>query len=150
MTRARRRPHKRRRLLTTAFLLGCALLPAVHLVEAHNNPGFKEVLLVTIDISAEPIAEQPFPAYSEPFSLDLPKKTIELIWRIADGAADSADVTFAVAQGDSLHADGLTDGANSKILRGDNIRIVNVEGTSGAFTIDVYANVIDRTKPADS
>ncbi|MGI9420348.1 MAG: hypothetical protein ACR2RA_21195 [Geminicoccaceae bacterium] len=110
---------------------------------AHNNPGFKEVLLLTIDVAAEPMAEHPFTIHSEPFSLDLPKKTIELIWRIADGAGDG--VTFGVIQGDAPHAEGLTDGANSRILRGGEIRIVDVDGAEGPFSIDVYANVIDRS-----
>ena len=138
----------RRRFLTTISLSSVALAAGAPLIEAHNNPGFKEVLLLTIEVSAEPIAEQPHSAHSEPFSLELPKKTIELIWRIPDGSG--TDITFAVAQGDSLHADGLIDGANSRVLRGGDVRIVDVKGASGPFSIDVFANVIDRSKPADS
>ena len=138
----------RRRFLTTTLFLGGALGVGMHLAEAHNNPGFKEVLLVTVEVSAEPIAGAPHSAHSEPFDLDLPKKTIELIWRIA--GAGGAGVTFAVAQGDARHAEGLSDGANSRILRGGDVRIVDVVDASAPFTIEVYANVIDRSKPADS
>ncbi len=129
-----------------AFVLLLAAPPSI--VTAHNNPGFKEVLLMTIDVMPEPIGDTAFAVHSEAFSVDLPKKTIELIWRLADGADDG--VTFSVAQGDNLHAEGLTDGANSRVLRGDDVRIVDVRGASGPFSIEVYANVIDRSKPADS
>ena len=115
---------------------------------AHNNPGFKEVLLITVDVSDRPLADMALPTHSEAFSLDLPKKTIELIWRIEDAAGEG--VIFAVAQDDKLHAEGLTDGANSRILRGDDIRIVNVEGAGGPFRLEIFANVIDRSKKGDS
>lgn len=133
----------RRVALVLICLLCGATLPFATLVRAHNNPGFKEVLLLTIDVTSEPVAAEPFASYSAPFGLDLPKKTIELIWRVADGAG--ANVTFSVAKGDVLHAEGLTDGANSRILRGDDIRIVDVAGATGPFSISVYANVIDRS-----
>lgn len=136
----------RRQFLTLASLFGAALVQGLPPVEAHNNPGFKEVLLLTIEVSAEPVTEEPLSAHSEPFSLDLPKKTIELIWRVSDGAAET--INFSVAQGDALHAEGLTDGANSRILRGGDVRIVEVGGATGPFSIEIYANVIDRSNPA--
>ncbi len=111
--------------------------------KAHNNPGFKEVLLITIDVHDQPLSENAAKAFSEAFSLDLPKKTIELIWRIAD--EDGAGITFAVSQGDKLHAEGLVSGANSRILRGGDIRIVNVEGARAPFRLEIFANVIDRS-----
>ena len=118
------------------------------MVNAHNNPGFKEVLLMTIEVEPAPIADTPFAVHSEAFSVELPKKTIELIWRFADGAVDG--VTFSIAQGDNLHAEGLIDGANSRILRGGDVRVVDVRGASKPFSIEIYANVIDRSKPAES
>ena len=142
------RPSRWRRALMTMSLIVLGLAGGLVSPQAHNNPGFKEVLLLTVDVHAEPVAEGTIAAYSEPFSLDLPKKTIELIWRVADGDADG--VTFSVAQGDSLHAEALADGANSRILRGGDIRIVDVAGASGPFSIAVYANVIDRSEPAES
>ena len=143
MTRLKRWPCRRRRLLTALPFAGALSFSGMPFAWAHNNPGFKEVLLLTIDVTAEPMAEDPFTIHSEPFSLDLPKKTIELIWRITDSAGDG--VTFGVIQGDAPHAEGLIDGANSRILRGGEIRIVDVEGAKGPFSIDVYANVIDRS-----
>ena len=148
MTRTRRRPLGRRRLLTALFILASALIPGAQITEAHNNPGFKEVLLLRIEIATEPLSEGAFATYSEAFGLDLPKKSIELIWRVVEGTGES--ITFGVAKGDSIHADGLADGANSRILRGDDIRIINVAGAAEPFTIEIYANVIDRSKPADS
>jgi hypothetical protein len=102
------------------------------------------VLLTTIEVADQPLDGYVVKTFSEPFALDLPKKTIELIWRIKD--VDGDVVTFAVAQGDALHAEGLADGSNSRILRGDDIRIVDVVGAAAPFTIEVYANVIDRSK----
>lgn len=113
------------------------------LAKAHNNPGFKEVLLITIDVNDQPLSEDALQHYSEAFSLDLPKKTIELIWKIADDTGEG--ITFAVAQGDKLHAEGLTSGTNSRILRGGDIRVVNVEGASAPFRLEIFANVIDRS-----
>lgn len=134
------------------FFLGLLWALPADRASAHNNPGFKEVLLLTIDVSDQPLADAAMAAHSEPFSLDLPKKTIELIWRIVeeDAAAVGDGLVFAVAQGDKLHAEGLTDGANSRILRGGDVRIVNVEGVSAPFRIDIFANVIDRSEKADS
>lgn len=137
------RSEGRRWFLTAIPLLGGASICGISFAWAHNNPGFKEVLLLTVDIDAEPVMAGKLAAYSAPFSLDLPKKTIELIWRIADGVAEG--VTFSVAQGDALHAEALSDGANSRILRGGDVRVVDVAGASGPFSISVYANVIDRS-----
>ncbi|MEM7043265.1 MAG: hypothetical protein AAF543_10695 [Pseudomonadota bacterium] len=136
-------PSRWRRALLATPLIAAGLLSGIVSSEAHNNPNFREVLLVTVDVRAEAIVEGAIAAHSEPFTLDLPKKTIELVWRVAEGNADG--VTFGVAQGDALHAEGLVDGANSRILKGGNIRIVNVTGSSGAFSIEIYANVIDRS-----
>ncbi len=148
MMRAANPLPERRRLLAMPIALVLALMVGMDRPKAHNNPGFKEVLLLTIEVTAEPLSEGAFAVHSEAFSLDLPKKTIELIWKIADGAGDT--VTFAVAQGDALHAEGLADGANSRVVRGDDIRIADVAGASGPFSIEIYANVIDRSKPAES
>lgn len=148
MKRISVRPLGRREFLSAFFIFCGVLVWNVQPADAHNNPGFKEVLLLRIEVAAEPLSEGAFDVHSEAFSLDLPKKTIELIWRVVEGGGEG--VTFGVAQGDSMHADGLTDGANSRILRGDDIRIIGVEGASGALAIEVYANVIDRSNPADS
>lgn len=128
------------------FLLALCIswVGGVDLAKAHNNPGFKEVLLTTIEVSDQSLDGYAVKTFSEPFALDLPKKTIELIWRIKDDAGD--EVTFTVAQGDTVHAEGLADGSNSRILRDDDVRIVDVVGAAATFTIEIYANVIDRSK----
>jgi len=133
---------RRRTVFAASVALFTILMVATDKARSHNNPAFKEVLVLTIEIKAEPIREQPFKAYSEPFDLDLPKKTIELVWRVTDGRAPK--VTFAVAQGDKLHAEGLTDGAKSRILKGGDIRIIDLQGVTEPFSIEIYANVIDR------
>ncbi len=103
---------------------------------------------MTIDVNDQPLPGVASKHHSEAFRLDLPKKTIELIWRIAGDHGEG--VVFAVAQGDKLHAEGLTSGGSSRILRGDDIRIVNVEGASIPFRLEIFANVIDRSKKAES
>ncbi|MEZ5933824.1 MAG: hypothetical protein R3F54_18115 [Alphaproteobacteria bacterium] len=148
MTAMKRRSVGRRSCMVMALALIAMLMAGTDIGSAHNNPNFKEVLLTTIEVAAAPLEEGGFAVHSEAFSLDLPKKTIELIWRIKDGAGEG--VTFSIAQGDKLHAEALSDGGNSRILRGGEIRIVDVEGAAGPFSIEVYANVIDRSKPADS
>ncbi len=111
--------------------------------KAHNNPKFKEVLLISIDVNHQPLEGNTAQFHSEAFSLDLPKKTIELIWKITDGGAE--DVVFAVAQAGKLHAEGLTSGANSRVLRGGDIRIIDVEGADAPFQLEIFANIIDRS-----
>ncbi|NJM92770.1 MAG: hypothetical protein HC861_09240 [Rhodospirillaceae bacterium] len=148
MTRVTHVLFGRRSWLVTAMVSASMLAAGVPPGRAHNNPGFKEVLLTTIEVAAAPLEEGAFAVHSEAFGLDLPKKTIELIWRIRGDEAGA--ITFGVVQGDKRHAEGLGDGGNSRILRGGGIRIVDVEGASAPFTLEVYANVIDRPKPADS
>lgn len=139
------------RRVAARWLIGLPLLSVLcllatipdHLARAHNNPGFKEILLTTIDISDQPMPGDGLQHHSEAFSLDLPKKTIELIWKIEGDGEEG--ITFAVAQGDKLHAEGLTSGANSRILRGGDVRVVNVEGATAPFRLEIFANVIDRS-----
>jgi hypothetical protein len=135
-------------ILPITFALYFSWVLNADLAKAHNNPGFKEVLLTTIEVNDQPLSEDSLRRYSDAFSLELPKKAIELIWRIADDAGEG--IIFAVAQGDKLHAEGLVSGDNSRILRGDDIQIVNVEGASAPFRLEIFANVIDRSKTGES
>jgi len=130
-------------VLSVALMVSLSWPLFANFAKAHNNPGFKEVLLVTIDVSHQPLEGDAAQSFSEAFSLELPKKTIELIWKVTDDGGEG--VVFAVAQADKLHAEGLTNGANSRILRGDDIRIVNVEGADAPFQLEIFANVIDRS-----
>jgi hypothetical protein len=45
-------------------------------------------------------------------------------------------------------ADGLASGDTSNILKGEGYRLVAVQGASGPFELQVFANVIDRSSPA--
>jgi hypothetical protein len=119
-----------------------AWLLAGNLASAHNNPNFREELLLTLDVSAEPLAAGS-PAHSEPFELDLPARTVELIWRI-DGPA-AQDITFSVLQDAEVVAEGLGDGSVSRLLRGNGLVIAQVSGADGPFTVEIHANVIDRS-----
>jgi hypothetical protein len=130
----------RRTLLTAlAFAAGVSALPAA----AHNNPSFKEVHLLTLEVAKAPVEGD---AYSKPFALELPKKTIELIWRVAGSDADG--IRFSVAKDGVVVADDLASGDTSNILKGNGYRIVAVEGADGPFELQVFANVIDRSSPA--
>ena len=130
----------RRTLLTAlASAAGISALPA----SAHNNPSFKEVHLLTLEVAKEPLVGD---AHSEPFALELPKKTIELIWRVA--GAKAGGIRFAVAKDGKVMADDLASGDTSNILKGEGYRIVAVEGADGPFELQVFANVIDRSRPA--
>jgi hypothetical protein len=111
---------------------------------ARDNPGFREVWLLSIEVLAAPDRN----AYSEPFAFELPNKTIELIWRI-DGAG-AAGITFSVAKDGVVVAPGLTNGASSRVMRGGGYGIVGVGGAGGAFSLQVFASVIDRSRAADS
>ena len=85
-------------------------------------------------------------AHSEPFALALPTKTIELIWRVA--GAKAGGNRFTVAKDGKAMADDLASGDTSNILKGEGYRIVAVEGADGPFELQVFANVIDRSRPA--
>jgi hypothetical protein len=130
----------RRTLLTAlAAAAGASALPAA----AHNNPSFKEVHPLTLEVAKAPLEGD---AHSEPFALELPKKTIELIWRVAGAKADG--IRFAVAKDGKVVADGLASGDTSNILKGEGYRIVAVQGADRPFELQVFANVIDRSRPA--
>ncbi len=145
-----RQQFRRHWSIISLFVLVLGFFSILHVnnANAHNNPKFKEVLLMTVDVGHQPLADAALEPHSIVFSLDLPKKTIELIWRIV--SEDGDGITFAVAQGDKMHAESLTNGASSRILRGDDIRIVNVEGANAPFRVEVFANVIDRSKKSES
>ena len=119
-----------------------AWLLAGGLASAHNNPNFREELLLTLEVTAEPLAAGS-PAHSEPFELDLPARTIELIWRIDGPAAEG--ITFSVMQDAEVVAERLGDGSVSRLLRGNGLVIAQVSGANGPFTLEIHANVIDRS-----
>jgi hypothetical protein len=119
-----------------------AWLLSASLAFAHNNPKFREELVLTVEVAAEPLAPGS-PAHSEPFELALPPRTIELIWRVNGTAADG--ITFSVIQDAERVAEGLADGSVSRLLRGNGLVIAEVSGAEGPFTVEIHANVIDRS-----
>lgn len=130
----------RRMLLTVlASAAGLSALPAA----AHNNPRFKEVHLLTLQVAKAPLEGH---VHSEPFALELPKKAVELIWRVA--GEDATDIRFSVARHGEVVAENLASGDTSNILKGGGYRIVGVQGADGPFELQVFANVIDRSSPA--
>lgn len=131
------------RLKAWLIVLACAGGLFAPQVVAHNNPSFKEVHLVTLKVAKAPLEGD---AHSEPFALELPKGTVELIWRIA--GEDAGAIRFSVASGGEVVAEDLASGGTSNILKGEGYRIVAVEGAAGAFELQVFANVIDRSAGA--
>ena len=132
-----------------AAVLLTFVVASVPPTRAHNNPSFREELLHTLDVSDRPLAagDGAAPAANTaPFVLSPPRRSVELVWRVDAPAAKDA-ISFALAQGGKVVAEGLRDGAVSKLLRGDGFAIVDVTGAEGPFTVRIYANVIDRSRP---
>jgi hypothetical protein len=127
-----------KRLTVLAFLI---FFGSGATVSAHNNPAFREDLLLTLDISAEPISEN---AYSQPFTLSWPKKTVQLIWRVISD--NPQNVTFAVAQEGTTVLENMQHEDASRRLQGDGLTIVDVSGTGAPFKLEVYAKVLDSSK----
>lgn len=117
---------------------GLLLLAA--LAQAHNNPTFREDLLLSIVVNAAP---NDVGAHSEPFSLAWEKKTVQLIWRVKDGPSE---VRFSIAQNGAEAATDLSHEALSPRLKGDGFTVVNVSGAEVPFTLEIYAKVLDRSK----
>jgi hypothetical protein len=130
---------RRTLLAVLASAAGASAIPAA----AHNNPSFKEVRLLVLEVAKAPVEDD---AYSEPFTLDLPKKTVELIWRVP--GTDVGDIRFSVARDGEMVAEDLASGDTSNIMKGGGYRIVAVKGARGPFELQVFANVIDRSRPA--
>src|SRR4051794_33621400 len=65
---------------------------------AHNNPQFTETLLQTVSVKVPATGAEL--ASSEPFQLEFPPRTIEMIWKVEGEKADA--VSF------SVEADGKT------------------------------------------
>lgn len=106
---------------------------------AHNNPTFREDLLITVAVDAS--AGGVDGMASETFSLDWPKKTVQLIWRIKADAP--ADASFDVSQHGETVLRGLTDGTLSNRLQGNGFAITGVKADR-SFLVEIYAKVLDR------
>lgn len=119
-----------------------AFLPLALIAEtsAHNNPTFREDLLLTIDVDNEPTADG---LYSESFSLEWPKKTVQLIWRVS--GADAEKIRFSVSQDSKEIFANIAHDDRTGRLKGDGIAVTGVSESSGPFTISVHARVLDRS-----
>ena len=97
---------------------------------AHNNPTLVEQSITHIQVTPDTTA-------SAPFSLHLPKRAIQLIWRIqgADGAS------FTLQQNGSSIATDLQHETTTGRLQGDGFTITDVQAASGPFTVEVIAKV---------
>ena len=99
--------------------------------QAHNNPTLIEQPLAQIQVNP---ANEPA---SEPFTIDLPKRAIQLIWRVA--GADEA--SFAVQQNGAEVAADLKHEGTSGRLQGEGFTIAGVSGASAPFTVQIIAKV---------
>ena len=108
---------------------------------SHNNPTFREDLLLTLDVNAEATDGQ---AFSTPFSVSWDKKTVQLIWRIESPQQDA--ITFSVAQNGEIVLENIQHDALSKRIEGEGFTIVNVTGAETPFKLMLYAKVLDRSK----
>lgn len=127
----------RRMFLSATVIAAGLLLPALKVL-AHNNPSFREDLLLSIDIAES--GEDG--VYSQPFSLDWEKKTVQLIWRTEP---QQANLMFAIEQDGEVVLDDVSHDQATARLKGDNYRIVNVDGAQGEFVLKVFAKVLDRS-----
>lgn len=121
-----------RRHLLGSLAAGAAL---PRLARAHNNPTFKEELILTIEVQPKPLGDDG--RHSQTFALDLPKGTIELIWRLAEGKAEA----FSIARGGEVVLAGITPGKNTSLVRGADLAVVQVKGAEGPLKLAVYANI---------
>ena len=105
---------------------------------AENTAKFKEVLLHTVTVDKDASGT---PA-SQPFVLELPERSAQLVWRVAGHASDQ--VRFSLRVNGEVAAADLQNGAKSKLFRKKQFSIVAVKGAL-PVVIEVYASVIDRS-----
>lgn len=127
-------------------MLGCLALLSSGLVtaRAHNNPTFVEVLLLSVPIHATASDR----GESEPFTLDLPKGSTELIWKVVGSDADK--VRFSLSVDGEVVAPEMQSGARSKLFRDKTFRVVDVVGGGSDLAVEVYSSVLDRSKKPES
>ena len=128
---------------TLGLLLSClvVMFVGIRIADAHNNPSFVEVFVRSVQIEPRGSGQNE----SEPFVLELPERSAQLIWKVAGEAPDQ--VRFSLSVDGQVVAANLQSGAKSKLFRGKTFTVVDVQGTL-PVTIEVYASVIGR--PAQS
>lgn len=118
-----------------ALMLLAAAVPA--LGHAHNNPTFEKVAIAEVEVLAEANDDG---AFSEPFSLSLPKRTVQLYFEVVSESQRGA--VFSIASGDRILAADLTHEGKTKPLREATLRILDVTGATDAFILRVVAEVM--------
>jgi len=107
---------------------------------AHNNPEIQETLIQTVPVEVP--ANGAEVASSEPFQVDLPPRTIEMVWKVEGEKAD--DVRFSVeADGKTVAAD-VHHGKVTPRIKTGKYRLVDIKGVSSPLKIEVFANVIAK------
>jgi hypothetical protein len=117
--------------------LGALAAPAL----AHNNPTFREEWFATLEVASEPLADG---FHTALFALDPPKRTIEIVWRVAAGGP--AGVTFSLVRNGEVVAADLQDGAVSRAFRGDGFVIAQVANAPAPFALELYASLAEWQK----
>jgi hypothetical protein len=133
---------KARHPLFAAALLALGIAAAPGL--AHNNPKFKEVFLRSVPLAAQPV-DAATGSFTAPFEVVLPDRSAELVWHVKSAHPDR--VTFSVAVDGKVVAEGVGDGQTSPLTHRGTLKvtIVQVAGVEPDTSLDLYANVIDRS-----
>ena len=126
--------------LTRREAIGLMLAAATPgLAHAHNNPTFKMVGVVEVEVAA---TADETGAFSPKFDLTLPKGSVQLHYEVA--AKDQRQARFSIASEEKVLAEGLAHEGKTKPLRGESLRIVDVTGATAVFTLRIVAEVMVR------
>ncbi len=107
---------------------------------AHNNPTFREDVLLTLEV-ANNVGDDG--THSKSFALEWPKKTVQLVWEIEGDSADA--IRFSVVQQGKEVLTDVASGDRTTRLKGDGLVITKVTGASAPFEMKVLARVLDRS-----
>jgi len=107
---------------------------------AHNNPQFTETLLQTVSVEVPATGAEL--ASSEPFQLEFPPRTIEMIWKVEGEKADA--VSFSVEADGKTVATDVHHGKVTPRIKAGQYRLVDIKGVSTPLKIGVFANVMEK------
>lgn len=125
------------RRIALALLVSAALVPGAGL--SHNNPSFEKTVVAEVEVEPTAAADG---THSAPFSLELPEKTIQLLYEIDSDEQDA--IRFTLASNAEEVAAGLQHDGKSKPLKAGPLRVVDVTGATKPFKIRVVAEHIVR------
>lgn len=113
---------------------------------AHNNPTFKEQILMSVNVNVDAASKK---LTSLPFELKLPDETVQLRWRIQ--TRDGADkITFGVRQGKADLLSGISTDGLTNVVSGPEMIVTNVAGTDRPFTVEIVAKIINAAGAASA